>query len=689
MNSSKQLSVPVVVAGIALVGGGMFWVGRSQAPNPISSPMATKAEPSRDGEHTEDEHEEHEEHGEEAIHFTPEGMKSAGVQVATVTLQPQLAGLPFNGAVEVSPDHVARVASVVSGRIVRLNVALGSRVRQGQVLAMVESRSVGEAQAAYGQAQARLQNARSNYDVVKRQAKAGVFSRAPLETARRAQSDALAEVRASETALRSAQVALDNVTRLARSGSYSQPALESSRNQYATALEEVQSASAAFDSAEAATKSAASELARRRQIAAGGGYVSRPVEEAKRVLVAAQSARATAQSEVATTRANLSRARSLSVEGLVSTRDLETAQTASQTAQSRLEVAESDERTATLELERQQKLATSNAAGNAEVGEAEARLSSSQAEVRSRKAQLQKAREALKLANTSLNRERQVSSGGIANRREETQARANLENARTSLSKARLTLSVTTSALKRETAIFRQNLNDTSQIQAAQATLVSARSDMEAAQSTLRLLQASPGSSAIIPLKAPLAGIVQERNVAQGESIEADKNLFTIANLDIVHVDMFLPERDIAKVGLGSPVNIVVDAVPGRSFDGTIELIHTELDTKTRTVEAHAEIANPGMLRPGMFARGVIRTGSSSMALLVPTDAVQDLEGKKVVFVAGEKAGEFVAREVTIGTPANGNVAVKTGLKPGEKVVVKGAFMVKAQAMKAELGHEH
>jgi cobalt-zinc-cadmium efflux system membrane fusion protein len=688
-NNSKTL--PALLVGFGLVGGSMFLLGRSLSPT-TPTPTQNAEESHGEESHTDEEKPEeggHEEHGEESIRFTPEGLKSAGVQLASVSLQPQLSGLPFNGAIEVSPDRVARVASVVSGRITRLNARIGSRVNKGDVLALIESRSVGEAQSAYRQAVARLQNAVSNADVVRRQTRAGVFSQAPLEAARRARSEAVAEVRAGETAVRAAETALENVTRLAGAGSYARPALEASRGQYATAREEVELAQAALANAEAAVKSATAELARRRGVASSGGYSSRPVEEAKRVLVAAQSARATAQSEVSTTRANLARARSLGAEGLVATRDLEAAQSAFETAQARLETAGSDERTAAQEVERQQKLAGANLNGNAEVGEAQARLASAEADVRTRRAQLQRAREGVRLAEGALNRERSVYSGGIANRREVSQARATLENAKTARVKAVQALAVTSEVLRREESIFRQNLNNTAQKQAANATLVAARSDVEAAQTALRLLKSAPGGSAVLPLRAPLSGVVQARDVMLGESVAAEANLFTVANLDVVHVDMFLPERDIAKVRVGTAVKITVDALPNRSFMGSIELIHSELDPKTRTVEAHAEIPNPGGLRPGMFARGTIGTGDSKLGILVPTDAVQDMEGKKVVFVAGEKAGEFEAREVDAAAPTGGRVLVRSGLRPDERVVVKGAFMVKAQAMKAELGHEH
>lgn len=706
MNESKP-KTPIKPSSVWLIGSALgvtllaFLAGRGTAPNPPAN-MGTNEAPTStnstsdattasgvaaEGEAGE-EHEEEHEHGDEAIAFTPEALQQAGVEVEPVVARPQISGIPFNGEIEVSPAHMARVASVVSGRVTRLYVAIGQRVQRGQTLALIESRSVGEAQSTYRQAATRLQTARASYDVVVRQARAGVFSQAPLETARRAQVEAEAGARTSVTAVAQARLALENAQRLARVGSYARPALEAARNGYAQTVESVRAAQAALDNAQASVSAAQSEVARRRQIAASGGYTSRPVEEARRGLVAAQSARATAESEVATTRAGLNRARSLAAEGLVATRDVEAAQTALATAQSRLTSAQTDERTAQSELERQQRLAATDVTGTAEVGEASAKLASAQADVRTRRAEAARARSGLEVASGALRREQAVFRSDVANRREVSGAQAALANAQNAQTKARGELVLAQTALRREQNIYQQNLNAGAQVQSARSALNLARSDVEAAQTALSLLKSQPGGSATIPLRAPLAGVVQERDVTQGETVEADKPLMTLVDLSTVHVDMYLPERDIARVQVGAPVQVRVDALPNSSFAGRIELIHTQLDPKTRTVEAHAELRNPGTLRPGMFARGTIGTGNNALALMVPRDAVQEVEGEQVVFVQGAKAGEFSARPVDVGATESGLTHIKGGLRAGEKVVVRGAFMVKAQSMKAELGHE-
>lgn len=633
----------------------------------------------------------HEEHGAEEIKFDAATAKDAGIVVQTISASPLVSGLPVTGSIEASPNRVVRVASVVPGRVVRLNANIGQRVSKGQVLAILESRSIGEAQSAFQQATARLQNASSNLRVVQAQAKAGVFSRAPLETARGRLIDAQADVRAQENAVRSARIALENAQRLVRAGSFASPAIEAARRERAQADEGLKVARAALSSATSSVTSTRSELARRREIAAGGGYASRPVQEAQRLLTASQSAQNAAQSEVATTRANLARAKSLASEGLVSNRDLENAQNAFDTATARLETARADARAAQSELTRQTRLGTSNVASNAEIAEASRALSAAQSDVRIRRAEVERAEEGVRLASRALTRESSVFRSGVANRREIVGVQTALSSAQTALIRARATLGVAQSGFRREEGIYRANLNNNAQIQAARSQFVAAQSELGAARTALGLLKSSPNGSASVPIRAPISGIITEREIAPGEVLDADARLMTIADNSIVHADFNVAERDISKIRLGAPVEMRADAVPGSVYRGPIELIHTQLDPKTRTVETHAEVANPGgLLRFGMAIRGTIQVGAQNrLAMQVPAAAVQDMEGKKVVFLAADEANTYVAREVEVGATVGGKTTISSGLKNGDKIVVKGGFMVKAQAMKAELGHDH
>lgn len=681
----------------ALLGASLTFVlggcQRNAPPETAHAEEHAEGEPHGEGEsHAEGEPRgEGESHAEEEIHFEGDALKSAGIEVQTVTAAPLISGFPVSGSIEPNPDRVVRVSSIVSGRLVALNANIGDRVQRGDVLAVLESRSVGEAQTAFASANARLQNARSNLRVVEAQAKAGVYARAPLESARGRLSEASADVSAARNALNTARVTQRNTAQQVSAGSFAAPALEAARREKAGVEAALQSARAALTGAQASVNSAQAELDRRRAVAGGGGYGARAAQVAQRDFAAAQAAQDAAQSEVTTARSNLSRATRLEAEGLVSTRDLELARTALESAQARLASARAEVESARAEATRQSALAQSNATGDAEIAAARNALASAQSDVRTRRAEIERAQKNATLAETALQREAKLARAGVANRRETNGAQSAVSAAQTALNRAQIARQIAQTNFNREQKIFRQNLNNQSQLQTARAQLTSAQSDYDGARKTLELLRSSPNGSARVPVRSPLSGVITERAVAPGEVLEADAYLMTVADNTIVHADLFVPEREIARVRVGSPVQIRVGAVPNRVYQGEIELIHAELDPKTRTVEVHAELDNPdGLVRFGMAITGTIQTGKQSqLGLRVPAEAVQEFEGEKIVFMPADEAGAFVKRPVETGATTNGLTLIKSGLKSGERVVVKGAFMVKAQAMKAELGHSH
>ena len=138
-------------------------------------------------------------------------------------------------------------------------------------------------------------------------------------------------------------------------------------------------------------------------------------------------------------------------------------------------------------------------------------------------------------------------------------------------------------------------------------------------------------------------------------------------------------------------VKIQTESYPGEVFTGKVTYIGDIVDPQSRTVPVRVEVPNPkARLKPGMFATAEIVTGASSkQAIMIPSTAIQKIEGKPAVFVQ-EKDGSFAKRELELGREFGGSVEVKSGLKEGELVVVAGAFTLKSEALKESLeGHGH
>lgn len=194
----------------------------------------------------------------------------------------------------------------------------------------------------------------------------------------------------------------------------------------------------------------------------------------------------------------------------------------------------------------------------------------------------------------------------------------------------------------------------------------------------------------LLPVRSPIGGIITEKHAIVGELADPSKSLYTVADLSSVWVMVDINEKDLAKVHRGQAATVMVGAFPDKKFRGRINHIADVVDQSTRTVKARIEVANPGRrLKPEMFATAELAlAGNAPPVVAVPEDALQDLDGKKVVFVAEEEA-EFAARQVEAGRAAGGMVEIVSGLKEGERYAVKGAFILKSEIKKGELVDEH
>ena len=192
-------------------------------------------------------------------------------------------------------------------------------------------------------------------------------------------------------------------------------------------------------------------------------------------------------------------------------------------------------------------------------------------------------------------------------------------------------------------------------------------------------------------LTAPGAGVVIEKEITQGEVVEPAKKVFSISDLSTVWVLLNIHEKDLAKVKQDATVTIKTESYPGEVFAGKVAYIGNIVDPQSRTVPMRVAVPNPRMrLKPGMFATAEVVTGiSSTEAIMIPSSAIQKIEGKLSVFVQN-KDGSFAKRELDLGREFGNSVEVKAGLKEGELVVVTGAFTLKSELLKEGLeGHGH
>lgn len=185
--------------------------------------------------------------------------------------------------------------------------------------------------------------------------------------------------------------------------------------------------------------------------------------------------------------------------------------------------------------------------------------------------------------------------------------------------------------------------------------------------------------ASVFSLTSPMAGIVIERNATIGATVGADANLFKIIDLSRVWIDANVFEKDLERVRFGQEVKIAVTAFPGSTFMGKVILVSSVVDPETRSVKVRTEVPNPdGRLKPDMFANVEIITDLHRTAISIPQSAVLTDGGKTVVFVVD--GNDYKMRQVTPGIQGNDRVEIVDGLSAGDKVVVKGNYLLLQQS---------
>lgn len=188
-------------------------------------------------------------------------------------------------------------------------------------------------------------------------------------------------------------------------------------------------------------------------------------------------------------------------------------------------------------------------------------------------------------------------------------------------------------------------------------------------------------------VRAPFAGHLGLRQVNLGEILKEGTAIVSLQNLDPVHVDFSLPQRELARLTINMRVRVASDVAPGEVFEGKLIAVNPEVDPVTRNVQVRALIANPdGQLRTGMFASVEVVLPQSRHVLSIPASSVLYAPFGNSVFVideqqdarTGEKSKVLRQQLVQLGEARGDFIEITKGLKPGETVVTSGVFKLSA-----------
>jgi len=195
----------------------------------------------------------------------------------------------------------------------------------------------------------------------------------------------------------------------------------------------------------------------------------------------------------------------------------------------------------------------------------------------------------------------------------------------------------------------------------------------------------------VFALTSPIAGEVIALHATLGEQVGPETPTAQIADLSEVWVEAAVYEKDLGRLKTGAKAWVTVAAYPEVRFPGRLDFIARTVDEETRTTRARIVVANRDeRLLPGMFANVEIAVGNRAPVLAIPRSAVQRDGADRICFVE-EEPGHFERREVELGEAGPVYLEIRAGLKEGERVVTRGAFVLKSEVGKEGMGegHEH
>jgi Cu(I)/Ag(I) efflux system membrane fusion protein len=195
----------------------------------------------------------------------------------------------------------------------------------------------------------------------------------------------------------------------------------------------------------------------------------------------------------------------------------------------------------------------------------------------------------------------------------------------------------------------------------------------------------------LVTIVAPRTGIVINRGVTAGTSVDPSTPLLTIADLSRVWVIAEVPESASTRIGVGTAAPIDFPASGRPPFSARVEFVYPTITERTRTLRVRLTAANiNGALRPGLFGSATFEVAGENV-LSVPRDAVVDTGRKQHVFVL--QGDRYEPRAVTVGVQLADRVGIREGLTEGEQVVVAGVFLLDSESRLRATGgagtHQH
>lgn len=247
---------------------------------------------------------------------------------------------------------------------------------------------------------------------------------------------------------------------------------------------------------------------------------------------------------------------------------------------------------------------------------------------------------------------------------------------------------------QREQQLWSQGISAKQDYQRAENAYRQAQITVQSSQARLNALGASGNNNGRFLIKAPISGVISKKDIVVGENVQLADQLFVIENLKDLWLEFNLPNTSNIHLQVGQILNFKTNG-SDQNYQAKVQTLNSQADLQTGRLQVRAKVTTQAdVLRPNVLVNVFVTDAQAKTALRVQKKALQQVEGKPVVFVIESEEKGLVhlkAQPIEVGVSSQDGqwLEVISGLTEGQKYIADGSFLLKSELEKDEAGHGH
>lgn len=259
---------------------------------------------------------------------------------------------------------------------------------------------------------------------------------------------------------------------------------------------------------------------------------------------------------------------------------------------------------------------------------------------------------------------------------------------------AQVNLDLARKDYQREQQLWSQGISAKQDYQRAENAYRQAQITVQSSQARLNALGASGNNNGRFLIKAPISGVISKKDIVVGENVQLADQLFVIENLKDLWLEFNLPNTSNIQLQVGQILNFKTNG-SDQNYQAKVQTLNSQADLQTGRLQVRAKVTTQAdVLRPNVLVNVFVTDAQAKTALRVQKKALQQVEGKPVVFVIESEEKGLVhlkAQPIEVGVSSQDGqwLEVISGLTEGQKYIADGSFLLKSELEKDEAGHGH